>query len=245
MAQIIENYAPTRSVATRPVGPGFADEWAAPATTGFEFELQPLMRTVDRSIFGYEYLYRGDRSIRWESVDEAVLDFLCKGNAPVSEKAMFVNLSHQSLIDIPGEIFIYASFANNVHFEISEAFADKETFAKVVTKANALSAQGVQFAIDDFGSGLDGFRRLYALDQVSAIKIDGELVWAAYQREHAASNLRAMVAHWKGTGMVTVAEGIESQALLSFARDLQFDVVQGFYVDDLCSTNLGLHGGER
>src|SRR5437762_5735690 len=103
MARVFENVSPSFSIDPRALAQSFVHETLRQMSAGFEFELQPLMRTKDRSIYGHEYLYRGDRNISWERIDEAVLDYLCRGIAPVSEKAMFINLSHQSLIKIPDD----------------------------------------------------------------------------------------------------------------------------------------------
>ena len=44
--------------------------------------------------------------------------------------------------------------------------------------------------------------------------------------------LQAAVASWKHAGIQTIAEGVESLELLTFAQGAGFELVQGWYVDE-------------
>jgi len=203
---------------------------------GVRFELQAIARTTDLSVYGYEFLYRGQvrptSAAGWRDIDAGVLKYL--GAVPLDlDKPSFINLSHESLLAISEATFIAASETNELRFEMSEAVADGELFDQVCEKVNRLIGQGVHFAIDDFGAGLDGSRRIYALDQVAAIKVDRGLLISAAGRSQAAKMLGASVASWKAAGIQTVAEGVESKELLSFAQGLDFDLVQGWHVDTI------------
>lgn len=195
------------------------------------FRLQPIMHVHTGAVFGHELLYRGPRHFSWEDIDKAVLDALQRSQ--VAPGVLFVNMSHQSLLHLPAGDFLNASQTNDLYFELSEAITDQDMFMKVSAKVNQLCAAGVRIAIDDFGSGHDGLKRLSSLDKVSAIKIDGDIIRNAYKRRHAAETLKAMVTHWNRTGIATIAECIESAELLEFARGMEFHMTQGFHIDDL------------
>lgn len=209
---------------------------ASNADAGIRFELQAIARADNLSVYGYEFLYRGKvwpgSVAEWMAVDRAVLRYL----AQVDEgggKPCFVNLSHESVLTTEESAFAAACSRNDIRFEMSEAAAEKLLFDQVCEKVNRLSSLGMHFAIDDFGAGLDGSLRLYALDNVAAIKVDRGLLVSAADRPQAARMLEASVASWKSVGITTVAEGVESAELLAFAQRVGFDLLQGWHVDTI------------
>lgn len=213
---------------------GIIKEASSAEGEGIRFELQAIARADDLSVYGYEFLYRGTAwptsVAEWMAVDRAVLRYL----AQVDEgggKPCFINLSHESLLTTEEAAFAAACARNDLRFEMSEAEAEKILFDEVCEKVNRLSSLGMQFAIDDFGAGLDGSLRLYALDSVAAIKVDRGLLVSAAGRPQAAKMLEASIASWKSAGISTVAEGVESAELLAFAQRVGFDLLQGWHVD--------------
>lgn len=203
---------------------------------GVRFELQAIAHATDLSVYGYEFLYRGQ--VRptspedWARVDEGVVRYLGEVAVDVGQPC-FINLSHESLLSLPEGAFKAATALNDLRFEMSEAVAEAGLFDRVCDKVNRLAGRGVHFAIDDFGAGLDGSRRLYALDRVEVLKVDRGLLLSAAGRSQAAQMLEASVASWKAAGIKTVAEGVETAELLNFAQRLGFDLVQGWHVDSI------------
>lgn len=201
-------------------------------STILPFALQAIARISDMTIFAREFLYRGaPLPGGWPAVDAALVGHLEK--YAVSTLPIFVNLDHNFLLDVPDLTLINASRRNPVYFEINEAYVPHDIYNLLSVKINRLTEQGVKFAIDDFGSGLDGLSRIYALDQLLCVKVDGNLLHAAYQRKHARDSLLDMVSHWNRAGVLTVAEWIESEALLEFALDTGFAMGQGFFLDSV------------
>ena len=201
------------------------------------FELQPIMRLEDNHVYAHEILYRGERLPGgWGEVDKAVLQYF--RSADRGDTPTFINLDHSYLLNEPDQHLLEVSKMNSVYFEISEEFVSSEVFDTLSHKINKLTAQGITFAIDDFGSGLDGLSRLFALDRVECIKVDGKLFQQAVKRQHAREALTNMVAHWNSAGMITIAEWVESKELLQFAREIGFTMVQGFEVDALIARRI-------
>lgn len=201
---------------------------------GVRFELQAIANANDLAIYGYEFLYRGavrpTSTTAWVNVDHGVLKYLAAVSLGLG-KPFFINLSHESFVAIPDSAFFAASEKNELRFELSEAVAEGGLFDEVCDKVNRLIGCGMHFAIDDFGAGLDGSRRLYALDKVAVIKVDRGLLISAAGRSNAAKMLAASVVSWKAAGIRTVAEGVETADLLAFAQGVGFDLVQGWHVD--------------
>ena len=90
------------------------------------------------------------------------------------------------------------------------------------------SQQGIQFALDDFGSGMSSFGYLKDLP-VSYLKIDGEFV---KDIEH---NLvmREMVSAMINIGQIThkkvVAEYVETETAVNLLKNLKVDFIQGYF----------------
>lgn len=208
-----------------------------PQNTRNAFELQAIASSSGHLVRGYEFLFRGTPTPaspeEWRTTDERLVRHLANSCAAVDHMC-FVNLSHESLLQIPDSVLIAAAKHNEVCYEISEAIASDTLFKAVGEKVNRLTAGGLKFALDDYGSGFDGSRRLAELDSIYAVKVDRGLLVSASKREHAAHMLQTLVNHWNSTGVRTIAEGIETPALYAFAQVLGFSMVQGYYVDDLC-----------
>lgn len=143
-----------------------------------------------------------------------------------------INLSGQSLYDPEFFDFIVGTIRDTqvppswLCFEITETAAVANLSSALALVAG-LRELGCQFALDDFGSGLSSFGYLKNL-QVDYIKIDGLFV------KHIADDPidRAMVrsinemAHVMG--IRTIAECVETDAILRELRDIQVDFAQGY-----------------
>ena len=143
-----------------------------------------------------------------------------------------LNLSGNSLNDDAFLHFIQRQMAehqvpaHHVCFEITETAAI-HNLTQVIAFIAALKETGCRFALDDFGSGLSSLTYLKNLP-VDYLKIDGSFV------RHMADDAidRAMVAAVNEvghtTGVLTVAEHVESEATLELLREMGVDYAQGY-----------------
>lgn len=90
-----------------------------------------------------------------------------------------------------------------------------------------LSAQGVQIAIDDFGSGYSNFGYLTDLP-IHTVKLDKSLIDNIAVDARARLKVEAILAMTRGLGYHTVAEGVESMDQVQQLRALHCDELQGF-----------------
>lgn len=201
------------------------------------FEMQPIMDLITHETVGYELLYRGIRPGKWKEVDLALLNHL---KETTYKYRIYVNLSNDSLIEFPAAHFVDAAKDNDIIFELSESYTDNSTFHMIAKTVNVLVERGLKFAIDDFGSGRDGLSRLYALNRVNIIKLDGSLLHSAMSRADAMRAIKLLVHEWIENKVTTVVECVETQQQYEVAADLGVDCVQGWYVDELVS-NLKSH----
>ncbi len=90
-----------------------------------------------------------------------------------------------------------------------------------------LRGAGIKIALDDFGTGYSSLAYLneHPLDLV---KIDRMFVSDLSRAERSDGIVRAIVAMSRALGMEVIAEGVETQAQLSFLDGIGCDYVQGF-----------------
>lgn len=196
------------------------------------FIAQPLLQPRNSEVFGFEVLYRGVHPTdkNWTSIDESVLRWLAKNKISAP---LFVNLSNDTIMSIDEKLLFEAHSKNTIFYEWSEVVSDQRQFLQITEKINQWTQDGLRFVIDDFGAGRDGFERLFKLGQVTAVKFDGGFFRTALENPLARKMIEHIVTECALTGILTVAECIETENEYRFAESLGFDLAQGFYVDDI------------
>ena len=116
----------------------------------------------------------------------------------------------------------------NVCFEITETAA-VANLAQAAALIQDLQAQGARFALDDFGAGMSSFAYLKHLP-VDYVKIDGSFVRGILHSptERAMVQSINQIAHVMGKQ--TIAEFVESEALLDCLRAMGVDFAQGYAI---------------
>ena len=137
------------------------------------------------------------------------------------------SLNEQSFVEFVLHI-VEPELASGLCFEITET-------AAVTSLANArylmseLKGRGCRFALDDFGTGVSSFVYLKTLP-VDFLKIDGQFITHITQDPVNRSMVEAISKVGRALGIATVAECVESEAVLTELRRLGVDFVQGFHL---------------
>jgi diguanylate cyclase (GGDEF)-like protein len=92
-----------------------------------------------------------------------------------------------------------------------------------------LRGLGCNFALDDFGTGANTLSHLKNL-KVSRVKIDGSFVRDILTDRNSFATVKAIVELAKTLSIETVAEYVESEAILTAVRRLGVDYAQGFAI---------------
>jgi EAL domain-containing protein (putative c-di-GMP-specific phosphodiesterase class I) len=97
-----------------------------------------------------------------------------------------------------------------------------------VNTLEELKALGVTLAIDDFGTGYSSLSYLkrFPLDY---LKIDRTFVDGLGTDPGDTAIVRALIGLGRALSLVTVAEGVETEAQLVALRDLGCDLAQGYW----------------
>lgn len=120
----------------------------------------------------------------------------------------------------------YAISADMLELEITEdaVIRDYEKTGKVIEK---LQAEGIEFSIDDYGTGQTSLRYLSNFP-VRTLKIDRSFVNNLGKNDRATEITRSMIKMGKRLGYSVVAEGVEDANQLEMLRHWNCPVVQGF-----------------
>ena len=132
--------------------------------------------------------------------------------------------------DLPGQIeqaVTDGGFAfNRLILEVTEsALADNLTQAREISMR--LKELGVRFALDDFGTGYSSLRPLQALP-FDELKVDSSFVRSMDHTRESRKIAAAIVGLGHSLGLLTVAEGIETQAQARMLRWLGCEYGQGW-----------------
>jgi len=145
-----------------------------------------------------------------------------------------INLSGQTLSDDSIVPFIEALLkTHNVNpeqicFEITETAAIIE-LDKTVRLIYLLKGKGFRFSLDDFGSGLSSFSYLKKLP-VNYLKIDGDFVKDIATDSVSYAMVKSINEVGHTMGLKTVAEFVESEAILTQLTKIGVDYVQGYHI---------------
>jgi EAL domain-containing protein (putative c-di-GMP-specific phosphodiesterase class I) len=147
----------------------------------------------------------------------------------------FINLSGTSLADSEFLDFVRERLEQfqippqKICFEVTETAAIAN-LSKAITFMGALRKQECRFALDDFGSGLSSFAYLKTLP-VDYLKIDGAFVKDIVDDEMDLAIVRSINDVGKVMGKWTIAEFVESEAILEKLREIGVDYAQGYVIE--------------
>jgi len=136
------------------------------------------------------------------------------------------SLNEQSFVDFVLASVAEPTIARALCFEITET-------AAVTSLSNArylmseLKARGCKFSLDDFGTGVSSFVYLKSLP-VDFLKIDGQFISHVADDPINRSMVEAIGRVGRALGIATVAECVETQAVLDELKRIGVDFAQGF-----------------
>ncbi len=189
-----------------------------------------------------QFLPAAERYNLMPSVDQWIIrhtfawlrDQLAAHSGPVPQATLCINLSGTTL---SGEHFLaelerligdYGIPPRLLCFEITET-AVVSSMTRATLLINRLRELGCRFALDDFGSGLSSFGYLKNLN-VDFLKIDGTFVRDLVDDPVDFEMVRAIHQVGKVTGIRTIAEFVENDAIRQRLADIGVDLAQGFGV---------------
>jgi diguanylate cyclase (GGDEF)-like protein len=205
-----------------------------------ETAFQPIWKLQDNEILGFEALARPWPGYGFEGPAEAFavaekigraheLDAVCRAAALARADELpegvllFLNVNPQSLVHgtVDGDRLLRAVKGagldpKRVVLEIPERSPAR--LDHVIASAKRLRQLGFQLALDDVGTGNSGLEMLRDLP-VDFVKIDQSVIAPAVDDPKAQALLMAIIAFARRANAFVIAEGIESERILSFVRN--------------------------
>lgn len=149
-----------------------------------------------------------------------------------SDMTMAVNLSlmqfrHPGLVEMVNDVLRETGLPPRcLELELTESVAMQQPTAAIAV-VRRLRALGVQLSIDDFGTGYSSLSYLKQFE-VHKLKIDQSFVRHITEDGHDQSIVRAIIGLAGSLGMLTIAEGVETQPQQAELAALGCDEVQGY-----------------
>jgi EAL domain-containing protein (putative c-di-GMP-specific phosphodiesterase class I)/CheY-like chemotaxis protein len=205
---------------------------------------QPIVRVLDRSLFGYEALLRSDQKAlphpgaildaaeRLGSLDDLGRTIRAAACAPLAtappDALLFVNLHSRDLMDdgLLSPKSPLSEHAKRVVLEITER-ASLDQVKDLRAKLTELRRMGFRLAIDDLGAGYAGLTSFATLEP-EFVKLDMSLVRDIHRNHTKETLVRSMVSACRDLGMLVVAEGVETPEERDLLVALGCDLLQGY-----------------
>jgi diguanylate cyclase (GGDEF)-like protein len=112
--------------------------------------------------------------------------------------------------------------------ELTESAAMSDSDAAVIVM-DRLRVHGIRVAIDDFGTGYSSLAYLKKFNACK-LKIDQSFIHGLPRDGDDKAIVRAILLMARSLGMITLAEGVETEAQVAYLQSEGCDEIQGFYV---------------
>ena len=120
--------------------------------------------------------------------------------------------------------------ANKVFLEFTEKFALKaEEEQSVLAQMSELQNLGLQFTLDDFGSGYASLRYLQHLP-ISSVKIDRVFIDALLSNPKTQKLIEGLILLSQKLNLYTIAEGVVNQQQFDLLKEMGIDAMQGHFI---------------
>jgi EAL domain-containing protein (putative c-di-GMP-specific phosphodiesterase class I)/CheY-like chemotaxis protein len=205
---------------------------------------QPIVRTRDRKVFGYEALLRSDQSAlphpgaildaaerlgRLQDLGRTIRAAACVSIAQAPPNAVFfVNLHAHDLMDdtLLSARSPLSALAGRVVLEITER-ASLDRVKDLRAKVADLRAMGFRIAIDDLGAGYAGLTSFATLEP-EFVKLDMSLIRGIDSNRTKETLVRSMTSLCEELGMMVVAEGVETPEERDLLVSIGCHFLQGY-----------------
>ena len=208
----------------------------------FSYCFQPIVSTVDGSVYAYEALMRPKNSSPLEILRiarehgrlydierltfENVLEIISANRARFGEKKIFINSIPDSMIteyDFNRLCEKYGNIMPQLVIEQADLTGDK-----IASLRHLFKSKGCMIAIDDYGSGYSNTAAVLSL-QPDVIKVDRSLIADINTNVKKQHFLTGIIDFARLNNIKVLAEGVETYDEMSVTIRRGVDYIQGFY----------------
>jgi EAL domain-containing protein (putative c-di-GMP-specific phosphodiesterase class I)/CheY-like chemotaxis protein len=217
------------------------------ALSSLSLAYQPVIRSADGGIFGYEALLRSEeptlphpgavlkaaaRVRRVHDVGRAVRALVAAKaqQAALRGVFLFVNVHTEDLMD--PALYLPTAPLTRLAKHVVLELTDRESLEHVTDvsdRIERLRALGYRIALDDVGAGqagLDTFSRL----EPEFVKVDTSVIRGIHQDANKAGIVRSLVRVCHNLGKAVIAEGVETEEERGSLLETGCDFMQGYFL---------------
>lgn len=122
----------------------------------------------------------------------------------------------------------YGTNPEDLELEITESVLIDD-IDSIVSKMLELKDYGIKVSLDDFGTGFSSLSYLKKLP-IDTLKIDKSFIDNVINDDSSRIIIEAIISMSKKLGFCIIAEGVETKEQLDFLKEINCDIVQGFYL---------------
>lgn len=222
----------------------------------FTLNYQPKINIVSNEISGYEALIRWYNEKKKSYISPVefiplaetcgiieelgywIIEEVCRQinswkEQNIEFKQIAINISPVQLIQknflarLKGILYKYKVKTNEIQLEITET-----TYMKDIEKNNKilekLRKAGISIALDDFGTGYSSLSYLIDIP-INTLKIDKSFVTGVENDSVKKQIVQAIITIAHNMGVIVVAEGVENKEEMQVLKNLECDIIQGYY----------------
>lgn len=116
-----------------------------------------------------------------------------------------------------------------LEIEVTETIGSIDN-ASLKAIVNQFVQAGYQIALDDFGAEYSNIYVLYSLN-ISTLKLDRRIISDIYHDNRARLVVKQIIELCRQLGITSVAEGVETEQHLEILREMDCDIIQGYYLN--------------
>jgi EAL domain-containing protein (putative c-di-GMP-specific phosphodiesterase class I) len=172
--------------------------------------------------------------LTWLMLGKAV-DFCCEWRTESGlDVSVSINVSAKSLADVNFAervielVKCKSHDCRNIILEVTESAATTD-IGHSLENLSRLRMKGFGLSIDDYGTGYSSLQQLARI-AFTEIKLDQSFIRSAATQQAARTILESSIDMAKKLGIVTVAEGIETEKDWDLLRELGCDLAQGYLI---------------
>ena len=130
------------------------------------------------------------------------------------------------ILDIERILNEYPKYRHKIAIEITESIFIAD-YNRIIDQMLGLKGLGINFYLDDFGTGYSNVLNVIKLP-LSVIKLDKSLIYESIRNISNRKLIHGLSDAFKESGMLVLAEGIETIEQFEIVKEMQVDYIQGY-----------------
>lgn len=203
--------------------------------TGHICSYEALVRLIDKDgsvVSPFHFLEIAKKNRQYPQITKIVLDksiqLIKQKHVNISINLTLADIYHPETVNYLLKQLSQDNIGQYITFEITEN-EGIENHEQINDFTKKIKALGCRLSIDDFGTGYANFSHLIDLN-ADHLKVDGSIIKRLLTDAKTELVVATIIGYAKRMEIKTVAEFVDSDALLNKTKAMGFDYAQGYYL---------------